>query len=370
MGFANFHIHTYFSDGMIGPSELAEAIYNQPDLNYFSITDHDTMSAIEPFFRIKETYETEAPQRIKHFVPGVELSLSDDQTGLAVHLIGLFPNITGETREEELRKIDAVIGDFCIYRCRNRAIKDLDARIMRAFEVNLDELSDRYDSPETIIRILRKKAEEKNRSRFENGNKGKDIIQHPIPITYQTIIDHWEELVPSSTREKIMLYILRPDQARAERLSQLYMAEGMSESDAKELSEVNQGILLTFKKPVLKELGVLEGLSLLQSANAVTILSHPAVDHKKIGYQDFDHHILHPLIKHGLDGIEVFYPYDMTYRAEAINRYGKIAERRHLLISGGTDFHGDGRTGLADVKLNTKEALRIINHSKPVASRP
>ena len=69
MGFANFHIHTYFSDGMIGPYKLAEAIYNQPDLNYFSITDHDTMSAIEPFFRIKETLEAEAPQRIKHFVP-------------------------------------------------------------------------------------------------------------------------------------------------------------------------------------------------------------------------------------------------------------------------------------------------------------
>lgn len=365
MGFANFHIHTYFSDGMTGPTDLAQSVYAEADLEFFTITDHDSMSAVEPFYRIRESYESEDRYAGRQFIPGVELSLQEPQTGSVVHIVGLFPRVTADNHREELARIDGEIGEVCRYRCENRAVKDLDARIHRAFEINLDGLADLFDSAESVIRILRSKADEKNRIRFKQADKKQDVIQHPIPITYQTIIDYWEELVPQSTRERITLYILRPDQSKIERLTQLYIQDGMTETDAASLAETNQGILLTFRKPVLKELGFLEGLSLLQSAKAVTILSHPAVDHKKIGYQDFDHHILHPLIKHGLDGIEVYYPYDMTYRAEAINRYGKIAERRHLLISGGTDFHGDGRTGLADVKLNRKEALRIINHGKP-----
>jgi hypothetical protein len=79
------------------------------------------------------------------------------------------------------------------------------------------------------------------------------------------------------------------------------------------------------------------------------------------GYDDFDHHILYPLIKEGLDGIEVYYPYYETFREEAIIRYFDVAQRHHLLISGGTDFHGDGRTGLADVKLSIEAARRICS---------
>ena len=365
MGFGNFHIHTYFSDGMTGPADLAQAVYAEAGLEFMTITDHDSMSAVEPFYRIRESFESKGRNLPIQFVPGIELSLQDPHTGGAVHLVGLFPQVTADNHREELARIDGKIGEFCRYRCKNRAVKDLDARIHRAYEINLDGLADRYDSAETVIRILRDKAEAKNCLRFAQAGKEQDVVQHPIPITYQTIVDYWEELLPQSTRERITLYILRPDQARVERLAHIYMADGMRASDAKELSELNQGILLTFKKAALKELGILEGLALLQSAHAVTILSHPAVDHKKIGYEEFDHHVLYPLIRHGLDGIEVHYPYDMTYRAEATNRYGKIAEHHQLLISGGTDFHGDGRTGLADVKLEKKEVLRIINHRKP-----
>jgi len=364
MGFGNFHIHTYFSDGMTGPADLARAVYSEAGLEFITITDHDSMSAVEPFYRIRESYESKTRNIHIRFVPGVELSLQDPQTGGAVHIVGLFPQVTADNHREELARIDDKIGEFCRYRCKHRALKDLDARIHRAYEINLDGLADSYDSAETVIRTLRGKAEDKNRVRFARAGKERDVVQHPIPITYQTIIDYWEELIPQSSRERITLYILRPDHARIERLAQIYMSDGMHASDAEELAEQNQGILLTFKKPVLKELDIHEGLSLLQSANAVTILAHPAVDHKKIGYEDFDHHVLHPLIKNGLDGVEVYYPYDLTYRMEAIHRYGEIAEHNNLLISGGTDYHGDGRTGLSDVTLDLKEVLRIINHSK------
>ena len=106
---------------------------------------------------------------------------------------------------------------------------------------------------------------------------------------------------------------------------------------------------------------VFEGLSLLKKSGAVTSLAHPAVDHIKVAYEEFDDQILYPLMEEGLDGIEVFYPYDVSYRDEAIKRYCKIARENELLISGGTDFHGDGRTGLSDVRLEVEKALEIIH---------
>jgi hypothetical protein len=362
MGFANFHIHTYFSDGMTGPGDLARAVYAEADLEFMTITDHDSMSAVEPFYRVRESYESEGRHKSRQFVPGVELSLQDPQTGGVVHLVGLFPRVTVDNHREELARIDGEIGEFCQYRCKNRAVKDLDARIHRAYEINLDGLADLHDSAETVIGILRNRAGEKNGVRFTEAGKEQDVIQHPIPITYQTIIDYWEELVPQSTRERITLYILRPDQSKIDRLTQLYIEDGMTESQAASQAETNQGILLTFRKPVIKELSALEGLDLLQQTGAVSIIAHPAVDHKKISYPDFDHYILDPLIANGLDGIEVLYPYDLTYRQEAIQRYGTIAAQHDLLVSGGTDYHGDGRTGLSDVKLGLAAALRILNH--------
>lgn len=45
----------------------------------------------------------------------------------------------------------------------------------------------------------------------------------------------------------------------------------------------------------------------------------------------------------GLDGIEVFYPRLTDYE---INYYYKIAEKRGLLFSGGSDYHGENREGI------------------------
>ena len=362
MQFANLHTHTLFSDGAISPEDLVKKVYDEPDLAYFALADHDTMSGIEPVFRSKSRYESGIQSKRIRFIPGVELSLMDEPSDLVVHLIGLFPHINEENHKEELKRVDAVLGEFCRYRSSNRGIRDLDARIRRAFAINLDGLAERYHSAEEVIGLLRQRAEVKNRACFRQAGKEHDVIQHPIPVSYQTIIDYWEELVPSSTKEKVTLYILRPDRQKTEKLREIYMSEGMGASEAKKLAEENQGTLCNIKKPALQEKGILEGLALIKKAGAVSILVHPAVDHRQIGYDDFDRHILYPLIDQGLDGIEVYYPYDRSYRDEAMQHYEKVAREQGLLISGGTDFHGDGRIGLSEVKLDAREALRLINY--------
>jgi hypothetical protein len=342
MSFANFHIHTYFSDGNSSPSEVIEGIYSIKDLNYFAITDHDTLSGIEPVFRLKKRYESENLFQIKQ----------------------LFPDINETNCTIELKRLDLILGDFCRYRCAKRGLFDLDARIRKAFLVNLDGIRDSYGSAEEIIALFRSRAQKINDVRFRESEKEKDIIQYPVPVTYQVIIDFWEEFVPSSSREKALLYTLRPDSFRVTQLAEIYISDGMPESEAKQMAEEKQGIMCKFERPLLKEIDILEGLDLLRRAGAVTILTHPAINHYMISYEEFDKHVTLPLIEEGLDGIEVFYPYDMAYREEAFLHYDAIAGKHGLLVSGGTDFHGDDRTRLDDVKLDEKEASVIINHKQ------
>ena len=58
MAFANLHIHSYFSDGLTGPHELAKQIVNEDGLTYFALTDHDNMSGIEPLMRSLKNLNT------------------------------------------------------------------------------------------------------------------------------------------------------------------------------------------------------------------------------------------------------------------------------------------------------------------------
>jgi predicted metal-dependent phosphoesterase TrpH len=362
MLFANFHTHTFFSDGAITPEDLVIKVLQEHDLGYFALTDHDTLSGIEPLFRALKKHEQLVHSNEKRFVPGIELSLREEGTGINVHLAGLFPSVNQDNYPEALKRIDAQLGEFCRYRSMKRGQRDLDGRIKRAFELNLDGLADRFQTAEEVISILQNRAETKNRALFKEAEKEQDIIQHPIPFTYQTIIDHWEDLVPNSTKEKVTLYILRPVKQKMERLAQIYQSQGMNGSDAIKLAETNQGTLCRIVDPPPSDTGILEGLELLKKVKAVSILVHPAIDHVERSYETYDRNVLYPLMDQGLDGIEVFYPYDPSYREEAIAHYTKIAREHGLLISGGTDFHGDGRIGLSDVKLDQNEALRIINH--------
>ncbi len=363
MSFANFHTHTTFSDGAISPDELVTHVIQERGLGYFALTDHDTLSGIEPVYRSLKKREHIVHPNEKRFVPGIELSLMEEKTEITVHLAGLFPRVNQDNYREALKRIDAQLGEFCRYRSMKRGERDLDGRIKRAFDLNLDGLADRFQSAEEVIEILRNRAETKNKALFKEAEKEQDVIQHPIPFTYQTIIDHFVDWAPDSSREKIGLYIFRPERQKTKRLAKIYQSEGMKAEEAMRLAETNQGNMsINLKDTPWRDKGIFEGLELLKRAKAISILVHPAVDHGRLSYEHFDRNVLYPLIDQGLDGIEVSYPYDPNYREEAIAHYDKIAREHGLLISGGTDFHGDGRVGLSDVKLDQHEALRIINH--------
>jgi len=90
-----------------------------------------------------------------------------------------------------------------------------------------------------------------------------------------------------------------------------------------------------------------EGILLIKEAGGIPVVAHPAfVNHgDALNRED-----IKGLVEHGLMGIEVYQPKHSSYH---VRYYRRIAEDLKLLITGGTDFHGENSPGieLGDVLL-------------------
>jgi len=75
----DLHTHTYFSDGMLSPEHLI-ALATERGLAALSITDHDSLEALEPARR--------AIGPSLDLVPGIELSSIHE--GLDLHILGYY----------------------------------------------------------------------------------------------------------------------------------------------------------------------------------------------------------------------------------------------------------------------------------------
>ncbi len=94
-----------------------------------------------------------------------------------------------------------------------------------------------------------------------------------------------------------------------------------------------------------------DAVKLVLQAGGLPVLAHPAEIH------DFDR-LLPSLIEAGLVGIEVWYG---SYSRETVNRIKSVAASRHLIATGGSDFHGfgDSETPLGAVNVPVS-ALRQL----------
>ena len=81
------------------------------------------------------------------------------------------------------------------------------------------------------------------------------------------------------------------------------------------------------------KLDIGDAINLLKENDALTFLAHPGVTNEGI-------ETVRELKRKGLIGIEVFHPEHSPGMTEL---YKSIAEREGLLISGGSDYHGEGK---------------------------
>lgn len=98
----------------------------------------------------------------------------------------------------------------------------------------------------------------------------------------------------------------------------------------------------------------IEAIRILKEEGATAILAHPYT----LGLSDHDLEILLIELKsHGLDGIEVYYT---EHSPEQTKAYLAMAKKLNLVVSGGSDFHGDAKK---DTKLGSGKGNLAIPYS-------
>ena len=83
---------------------------------------------------------------------------------------------------------------------------------------------------------------------------------------------------------------------------------------------------------------------IVKEAGGLSVLAHPGVIKN-----DF---LIPELVELGLDGLEVFYPLHTIYQK---NIYLELAHRYNLLITGGSDFHGNNKKNNELGRVTLKE---------------
>ncbi|SEN82071.1 PHP domain-containing protein [Lihuaxuella thermophila] len=77
-----------------------------------------------------------------------------------------------------------------------------------------------------------------------------------------------------------------------------------------------------------KELSLREGIAMIHEAGGIAVLAHP-IYIKEISE-------IEEIIRQGLDGIEVWH---RNHSGEDVKNYLDIADKYHLVVTGGSDFH-------------------------------
>jgi len=103
----DLHTHTNYSDGFLSPEELVHKA-KDAEIDILSITDHDSVHAIEDATKIGEKLGIE-------IIPGVEIS--SDLRGAEVHILGYFIDIENKElahylsffREERVRRAARIV---------------------------------------------------------------------------------------------------------------------------------------------------------------------------------------------------------------------------------------------------------------------
>lgn len=115
----------------------------------------------------------------------------------------------------------------------------------------------------------------------------------------------------------------RPHLAR-EMVKQGYVSS-MEEAFAKYLGDQGPAYVEKFK------ISVKEAIDIIHESGGVAVLAHPGLLKKM---ED----VINLSILSGIDGIEVFHPKNPKYVEEQLY---EVAFKNNLIITGGTDFHGD-----------------------------
>ncbi|MDD3839273.1 MAG: PHP domain-containing protein [Clostridia bacterium] len=94
-----------------------------------------------------------------------------------------------------------------------------------------------------------------------------------------------------------------------------------------------------------------DAIKIIRQSKGIPVLAHPGLIHKK--------HIIKYIIDAGIAGMEV---YHSKHSKQETDHLFNVAEKNNLLITGGTDFHGemyDGMPTIGDVGIDYNTFLKL-----------
>ncbi|MCR1949451.1 PHP domain-containing protein [Clostridium sp. DSM 100503] len=111
----DLHIHSICSDGRFTPSDIVK-MAKEKNLDYISLTDHDTLTGIKEALNEAETLNVK-------FIPGIELST--EYNGESIHVLGFFNkdnydhlelnNILNEFKERRISRAYKIVDNLKKY---------------------------------------------------------------------------------------------------------------------------------------------------------------------------------------------------------------------------------------------------------------
>jgi len=144
----------------------------------------------------------------------------------------------------------------------------------------------------------------------------------------------------------------KPEEVQRKHIFEAIAQKGYAESWDKAKIMVRDNPVFNVRR---EKIDPLEAIRVIHAAGGIAILAHPHLIDEQVSYKNKQiarYEYIEKLIAAGLDGIEACYPYEKTsYKGkwsrfeverEIKNRYsGRLA-----VISGGSDYHDDGKKGV------------------------
>ncbi len=96
---ADFHVHSYYSDGIMKPTELVR-MYKDKEYDVIALTDHDGVDGVPEALIAGEALKIQV-------IPGVEIGCGYDfgQERLELHILGYYIDIENGELKEYLKKL-------------------------------------------------------------------------------------------------------------------------------------------------------------------------------------------------------------------------------------------------------------------------
>ena len=109
------------------------------------------------------------------------------------------------------------------------------------------------------------------------------------------------------------------------------------------------------------KISALEAIELVHQAGGLAIMAHPGLNRTD--------DIIPAMVDAGLDGIECFHTKHSTAMSE---RYLEIADKYHLLVTGGSDCHGfsKGKPLIGTIKLPYEHVEKLLAAKKSREEKP